>query len=86
MWVRAHTFMCKCMCVMLLWFFVSCGGPDAVSCGPDEETGLYGCSAELHLSSQPCTPTGKSEVGSDSEQTIVCAVVCIDRLTGWQAG
>lgn len=46
---------------------VSCGGPDAVSCGPDEETRLYGCSAELHLSSQPCTPIGKPEVGNNSK-------------------
>lgn len=44
------------------WICVSCGGPDAVSRGPDEETWLHGCPAELHLSTQPCTPTWKPEV------------------------
>lgn len=57
-----------CVCV------VSYEGADAVSCGSDEEARLYGCSAELHFSSQPCTPTGKPKVGSDSEWPIVFAV------------
>lgn len=44
---------------------LSCEGPDEVSGWSDEETRLYGCSAEFHLSSQPCTPTGKPEVGNN---------------------
>lgn len=44
---------------------LSCEGPDEVPGGSDEETGLHGCSAELHLSSQPCSPAGKPEVGTN---------------------
>lgn len=57
--------------------FVAPKGSDAVSCGSDEEAGLYGCPAELHISPQSCTPAGKPEVRSDGEMTAapVCVVV-----------
>lgn len=57
--------------------FVAPKGSDAVSCGSDEEAGLYGCPAELHISPQSCTPAGKPEVRSDGEMTSapVCLVV-----------
>lgn len=66
-------------------FFVSYEGSDAVSCGSDEEARLYGRSPELHLSSQSCTPTGKPEVGSDSELASVFAVASV-KVEMWRKG
>lgn len=51
-------------------------GSDAVSCGSDEEAGLYGCPAELHLSPQSGTPAGKPEVRGDHEMST--APVCLE--------
>lgn len=70
LWVQGSMYMSKCMCVCV----VSYEGADAVSCGSDEEARLYGCSTELHFSSQSCTPTGKPKVGSDIEWSIVFAM------------
>ena len=78
--VCIHNYVQMHMCVCL-----PCGGPDAVSCGPDEETGLHGCPSELHLSSQPCTPAGKPEVRHNSERVCACVYVhlCVSAYVGW---
>lgn len=65
--VNGLVIVCVCVCF-------SCGGPDAVSSGPDEETRLHGRSAELHLSSEPSTSAGKPEVGHQ----VLC--VCVDNV------
>lgn len=57
-------------------FFVARQGSDAISCGSDEEAGLHGCPAELHLSPQSCPPAGKPEVRGDNEMTT--APVCLE--------
>lgn len=58
---RMHV--CKPECM-----YLPCEGPDEVSGRSDEETRLYGRSAEFHLSSQPCAPAGKPEVGTDRKR------------------
>lgn len=56
--------------------FVAPKGSDEVSRGSDEEAGLYGCPAELHLSPQSRTPAGKPEVCGHGKLTT--APVCLE--------